>query len=303
MKAIMRCLRLLVVLIAAAALAQGAAGAPMAQSPAPIVVQGVGLQTPESVLYDRRDDVYLVSNINGNPTGADGNGFISRIAPGGKVLALKWIDGTKQGVTLNAPKGMAIAGDVLYVTDIMAVRMFDRRTGRPRGSIDIPASTFLNDATAGRDGSVYITDSGWKPDFSPSGTDAVYRISGGKLTQIAKGAALKTPNGLAVLPNGTLVIVSGGATGEYYTLGPGGQPQDARKLSAGQLDGVEVLPGGALLVSSWAASAVYRVERSGEAKVVVKDVQSPADIGYDSKRQRVLIPLFLANRVVIQPLR
>lgn len=304
MKAILLCLRLLVVLITAAALAQGAAGAPMTKGPTPIVVQGVGLQTPESILYDRRDDVYLVSNINGNPTGVDGNGFISRMAPSGKVLALKWIDGTKQGVTLNAPKGMAIVGDVLYVTDITAVRMFDRRTGRPRGSIDIPGSTFLNDAAAGRDGPVYITDSGWKPDFSPSGTDAVYRIdASGKATQIAKGAALKNPNGVAVLPDGTLVIVSGGATGEHYTLRPGGQPQNVRKLPAGGLDGVEVLPGAALLVSSWAASAVYRVERGGEAKVVVKNVQSPADIGYDSKRQRVLIPLFQANRVVIQPLK
>ncbi|MGH2397863.1 MAG: ATP-binding protein, partial [bacterium] len=115
-------------LAAAAFLVQAAVGAPM-MGPKPTIVEG-GFQTPESVLYDTRADVYLVSNINGKPTDTDGNGFISRVSPAGKVLALKWIDGTKQGVTLNAPKGTAISGTTLYVADITAVRMFDRSTGR-----------------------------------------------------------------------------------------------------------------------------------------------------------------------------
>ena len=49
--------------------------------------------------------------------GVDGNGFISRLRPDGTVLTLKWIDGNKEGVTLNAPKGMALHGDRLYVTE------------------------------------------------------------------------------------------------------------------------------------------------------------------------------------------
>src|SRR3989304_4371092 len=59
-----------------------------AQAPA-VTVQGVGLQTPESVLYDAAEDVYLVSNINGSPTAADGNGFISRIGPEGAGRGLQ----------------------------------------------------------------------------------------------------------------------------------------------------------------------------------------------------------------------
>ena len=61
----------------------------------------------------------------------DGNGFISMVAPDGRVLALKWIDGEATDITLNALKGMAIASGTLYVADITAVRMFDLRTGRP----------------------------------------------------------------------------------------------------------------------------------------------------------------------------
>jgi hypothetical protein len=73
-------------------------------------------------------------------------------------------------------------------------------------------------------------------------------------------------------------------------------------MPAGQLDGVEVLRDGTMLVSSWESSAVYHVKADGTAKAVVENVPSPADIGYDTKRRRVLIPLFTKNQVVIQPL-
>ena len=72
-----------------------------------ILVTGVGLATPESVLHDRTADVYLVSNVNGAPVDKDDNGFISRLSPHGSVVELKWIDGADEDVTLNAPKGMA----------------------------------------------------------------------------------------------------------------------------------------------------------------------------------------------------
>src|SRR3990172_5696794 len=253
----LRLCSLLMTVLAVVVTANGVA----AQPPA-VTVQGVGLQTPESVLYDAAEDVYLVSNINGSPTAADGNGFISRIGPEGQVLALKWIDGTVSGVT------------------------------------------FLNDAAAGPDGSVYATDSAFTAAFSPSGSDAVYRIDrAGALTTIARGTHLRNPNGITVLTDGTVLLVGGGNDGELFALGPGGQRVNVRRLPAGGLDGVEALPGGVLLVSSWGASAVFRVAADGRAEAVVSNVRSPADIGYDGKRNRVLIPLFQDNRIVIQALR
>jgi len=98
-------------------------------------------------------------------------------------------------------------------------------------------------------------------------------------------------------------VVSFSQTGEVYTLGPGGAKQKVWKLPSGNLDGVEMRPGGALLISSWGASAVFQLERDGTIQTVVSNVPSPADIGYDSKRDRVLIPIFMENRLVIQPLR
>jgi sugar lactone lactonase YvrE len=295
----MRIITALVIgLVAAVVLAQAAGNAAMM---APIAVEG--FQTPESVLYDSRGDVYLVSNINGNPTAADGNGFISKVSPGGKVVALKWIDGAKPGVKLNAPKGMAIVGDTLYVSDITAVRKFNRATGQFMGSIDVMGSTFMNDLAAGRDGSVYASDSGLKPDFSPSGTDAVYRIDRmGAVSGLAKGADLNHPNGIAVRADGSVLVVVFAEKGEVYALGKGGKKSAVATLPAGQLDGIEIARDGSLLISSWASSSVYRVMKDGMAKAVVENVKAPADIGYDGKRNRVLIPQFQDNKVLIQSL-
>lgn len=296
-----RTLKVLIPWAVVVMMASPAAPAPMA---APVLIQNVGLQTPESVLYDATGDVYLVANINGNPADRDGNGFISRISPNGRTVTLKWIDGTKSGVTLNAPKGMAIARGTLYVADITAVRMFDRRTGRFKGSIDIPGATFVNDLAAGPDGSVYVTDSGMKPDFSPSGTDAVYRIMlDGKIDTVAKRTQLKHPNGVTVRPDGKLAIVNFDKPGLVVILGLNGQVLSTWTMPAGQLDGVEALPDGSLLVSSWESSTVYRVTSNGTATAVVENAPSPADFGYDRKRNRILIPLFTKNQVAIHSLK
>ncbi len=162
-----------------------------------IWIENAGLATPESVLYDKKNDRYLISNINGNPTAADGNGFISIVSPEGKLQKLKWIDGEGEQTQLNAPKGMAILDDKLYVTDINSVRVFDLGTGKQWASIDIKGSTFLNDAAT--DGEVvYISDSGMNPDFSSSGTDAIYRIyKEGKHEKVVADKSFSKPNGLA----------------------------------------------------------------------------------------------------------
>jgi len=53
--------------------------APGSAEPAQTAMQmgeTLGMKTPESVKYDADMDVYFVSNINGNPSEKDGNGFI-----------------------------------------------------------------------------------------------------------------------------------------------------------------------------------------------------------------------------------
>ena len=49
--------------------------------------------------------------------------------------------------------------------------------------------------------------------------------------------------------------------------------------------------------SSWKGSAVFRGTLNGKFEAVLRELKGPADIGFDSKRQRVLVPRFLENAV------
>ena len=261
------------------------------------------LQTPESVLYDADQDVYFISNINGNPTAVDDNGYISRVNAETLQGEMKWVEGGKANVTLNAPKGLAILGDILYVCDLTVVRKFDRKTGAPKGEVAIPGSTFMNDAAS--DGkSVYVSDSGLKAgaggNFEPTGTDAVWQITADKPKQIAKGKDLKAPNGVEIA-DGKVWVVTFGAN-ELYQIDKG-KKTNVTTLPKGSLDGLVHLADGSFLVSSWDAKAVYRGKPGGAFTAVIENVNSPADIGYDTKRKRVPIPHFMDSIVTVHPLQ
>lgn len=268
----------------------------------PVIVKG--FETPESVAYDADADVYLVSNINGKPTEVDGNGFISKVSPEGKLLEPKWIDGSKKGSTLDAPKGLGLGKDLLYVADLTVVRMFDRKTGAPKGKVAVPGSTFLNDVAVGADGTVYVSDSGLKAGkegFDPTGTDAIYKIGKNlKAEKIIASKDLGHPNGLLADDQGLLVVTSG--TGALYRVTKDGKKQPDEKLPTGSLDGIVALSDGTILVSSWAGSAIYRGKPGGTFEPVLKDLKSPADIGFDTKRNIVLVPQFTENQVALAKL-
>jgi hypothetical protein len=271
-----------------------------------VVVADVGFLTPESVLHDSAADVYLVTNINGSPLATDDNGFISRVTPDGSVQALKWIDGAAEHVRLDAPKGMGIRGDSLFVADITALRIFHRVSGEPMGSWPVSDATFLNDVAVGPDGTIYVTDTGLRAGadgaFAESGTDALYRFgSDGTPEQLTGGTTLGRPNGIAVGPE-RIALVSFGS-GAVFLIDPEtGRTSGLPSPPSGQLDGVVFTETGAMLISSWEGQAVYRMMAGGQYEVMVDSVEAPADIGYDARRRRLLIPLFTANRVEVHPL-
>jgi hypothetical protein len=266
--------------------------------PIDITVADVGFATPESVLHDEQADVYLVSNINGSPTDRDGNGFISRLSTDGEVLDLKWIDGESGGVTLNAPKGMALAGDLLYVADIDCIRMFDRSTGAAAGEECVPNASFLNDVAAAIDGGILFTDTGLDPTFSPSGTDALYRLDDNGRSTVIANAQLGAPNGVIDTRDGPLVVTF--MSGEVFRVGIAGNYNAVSEASERQLDGVVALADGRILMSSWGESCVMEMAPDGSLSCIISGLEAPADIGVDRGRNRVLVPLFNGNAVVIR---
>ncbi|MFI5206782.1 MAG: SMP-30/gluconolactonase/LRE family protein [Gemmatimonadales bacterium] len=258
-------------------------------------------RTPESVLYDAAADIYLVSNVNGAAVAKDNNGFISRVSPDGHVLALKFIEGGRNGATLNAPKGMGIHGDTLFVADIDELRMFSRTSGAALGSKAVPGATFLNDVDVAPDGAVYFSDSGLKPDFSSSGTDAVYRLDRTGLHKIAHGTDLARPNGVLADSAGVTVVAFG--ANKIYHLDLQGHRTNLPDTPHGQLDGIVRLADGTLLVSSWEDSSVVGMKPGATMYMMVAHgIESPADIGLDTKRNRLLVPSFNGNRIEVRPI-
>ena len=263
-----------------------------------------GFLTPESVLHDTVQDIYFVSNINGSPTAKDNNGFISRVKPDGAVENLKFIEGGRTGITLNAPKGLALAGDTLWVADIDAVRAFNAKTGAPIDSVSLSklGAVFLNDVVVVPTGALYVTDTGIRFDDVGNvlhpGPDRVFRIGPDRAVTVAvRGDTLGRPNGIALDAAGKRFVIVEFGGRSVLAWKPGDKAPSVIAKGPGGFDGVEIV-GGRILVSSWSDSTVSSYETGQEVKLIT-GVPSPADIGYDAKRNRVLIPIFTGNRVEI----
>ena len=259
------------------------------------------LQGPESARYDRDLDVWFVANINGQPLGKDNNGYISRLRPDGVPYAVKFIEGGKKGVTLNAPKGLAINGDTLWVADIDVARAFNKRTGALIANVSTKGrARFLNGATVGPDGAVYMTDTGVlfgpKGEVSHPGPDQVFRITRAGATAVLTSSKLEGPNGITWdTRQRRFVIVSFLGKG-IYGWKPGDKDVESIGSGPGQHDGVVFLPDGRLLVTSWTDSSLFVLE-NGQARKVASKVPSPADIDVEPKDSRVAVPLLMENRV------
>lgn len=271
----------------------------MASANARFVANVTGFENPESVLHDADQDVYFVSNMVGFGSVKDGNGYIVRLNAADLNTSTVFVQSGSGGATLDAPKGMAISGDTLWVADIDKLRGFNRVTGVPLATVDFAPSgaVLLNDVAVGANGELRVTDTGIRMDEKGNyvvGPARIFAVGpNAAVRPVAFGPAIGLPNGIAWdAPHRRWVFVSFDpfrwdvkaldTTDSVHTL--------LARAQQGRLDGVVVLPSGGILYASWADSSVHLLEGERD-RLVIRNVIAPAAIGFDTRRNRVAIPM------------
>ncbi len=243
------------------------------------------MKTPESILYDAERNVLYVSNINGSPLGKDGNGFISRLSTSGDILTLEWVTG------LNAPKGAAIVGNAMFVSDIDELVEIDIETGGVVERRPVWGSIFLNDVAADESGNVYISDSSEE-------NSVIYRFDGDAVTEWLRGDEISMPNGLC-MDDGYLLVGNSG-DGSIKRVDIGTKSIEWVATVGSGIDGLRRYGDKGYVVSDWKGTTSLVLE--GEEKIELLNTTdakvNAADLEFLSEGGLLVIPTFYDDRVV-----
>lgn len=251
------------------------------------------LKVPESVLYDQQNKVLYVSNIDGEPWGKDGKGFISKLSLDGKVITKEWVTG------LNAPKGMGLYKNKLYVADLSEMVVIDIAKGVIVSRLKVTGATGLNDITIAPNSILSVSDSKNKMVY----TFPVDFFK--KLSLVLDSTDLKGPNGLLAY-NNLLYVLDAGSLYTYKSdKKTGKQFVEIANGMETSTDGIENVNGNEFIVSSW-SGVVYYINADGSKQVLLdgraQKINS-ADIGYNHAERIVYIPTFWKNTVAAYKLQ
>lgn len=239
---------------------------------------------PESVLPDLRGGGLYVSLIDGGGWDADGKGGVAKLDVYGEKYNPAWVIG------LNAPKGLGLYKNYLYVADISEVVVIYKLAGRIEKKIKIDSATGLNDITVDEtNGIVYVSD---------SRKGRIWRIENDKPTLYLDG--VKGVNGLKVVGSDLLI----GAGKNFIKADKNKKITKIAELPQG-IDGIEPVGNGDYLVTAWAGYIFY-VYADGRFETLLEthaEKKNTADIGYDPDKNIVYVPTFNAKRITAYRLK
>jgi len=260
---------------------------------------------PESVIYDKKNDLLYVSNIANHPFKKDGSGFISKVNMQGEIVELEWIK------KLNAPKGLTIVpsknpdeSDKLFIADVDELVEVDIDTAKIVKKYKASGSVCMNDVTHDKYGNVYVGD---------TYTDSIYRLNSfGQIPLWFYSPGL-APNGIHIdNETGKMIVGFWGAVMEGWgTPELSGslksidlntkQLKDLGKKPIGNLDGIESDGKGSYYVTDWSKTELYKIKKSGSAKMIKKlgeDGKGAADHEVVLDKNLMIIPIMVENKLV-----
>lgn len=264
-----------------------------------------GFSSPESVVVAK--DGYYISNVGKKlePSTKDGDGFISKLSKEGKILELNFLPSEK----LDAPKGMSIINNVLYVADIDRVLGFDLKTKQKTLEIKIPNTSFLNDICKKDKNSFFV---------SSTDLGKIFQIDITKktATEIKITENLAGVNGLFYRNNKLFFNTFGDGKPDSKNKGFVGVvsfKKDKTKVVKlpsleGSFDGLFVFKNNALILSDWdkgdKGGRLVIVDKKGKSKDLktTEVIKGPADFCYDESNKTLIIPAMMENKLLFKKL-
>lgn len=241
------------------------------------------INLPESVLPDFKAKLLYVSQMGNNPNDKDGIGGVAKIDLDGKIIDLNWVAG------LNAPKGLARKGNLMYAADLTDVVVIDIAKGKVKQVIPVDSAKFLNDIAVDDQGRVYVSD---------SRTKRIHKIEKGEVSLYLENIA--GVNGLKAIGK-DLYIVGG------KNLWKADREKKLTKIAElpNGGDGLEPVGNGDFLFTCW-AGYIYYVYADGKFDLLLDthlDKKNTADLGYDPVRKILYIPTFYKKSVMAYQLK
>jgi hypothetical protein len=235
------------------------------------------LTTNESALFDADSDVIFIANIDGDPAGKDGKGFISKISTSGEILEKEWVTG------LDAPKGMGISNGKLYVTNIDELVEIEVASGKITNRFKIEGASFLNDVDTSGD-KVYFTD---------MKKGKIHLFENGSFSLFAENQ--NNINGIRIAEDGTVYSLDGAGLKKYNSDGSFTIVND--KVTGG--DGLVILEDNVFVASRWQGE-IYLIKDGVETMLLDTKAEesNTADIDYIPSEGMVIVPTFFKNKVV-----
>lgn len=259
-----------------------------------------GLAHPESAVA-ANGNLYI-SNIGDTlaPTAKDGDGFITKInTSNNRIEKFKFLPEHTQ---LHAPKGLAIANNILYVADIDRVVGFDLNSRKQVFERPLPDAQYLNDIVIQSNETLFV---------SATNTGRIFRIDlNDNSYRYLDIPEIKGANGLVTGENeNTLYCVGFGEnnkpTGQIIKIDLSTQQTHTVTEYRGYLDGVQY-QNGSLYFTDWKAfekkGIINRLGlNSGKitAFSLEEPIAGPADFILDIKRDQFYVPALLENKLYI----
>jgi hypothetical protein len=279
------------------------------------------IYSAESCSYDAARGLIVVPNRGVPQTVQTNNAWVSFINHDGSVHTARWIGvqnpadraGLTPPLVLNEPYGSDIANGVLYLADrdggttptepsVAVVRKFNLETGAPAGELRVERSPWFNDIEVADDGTVYATVTGVGGQNPDASTWQVWKIApDGTASIFVQGAPLRQPNGIALDPQGNIVVANMG-TNEILTFSREAKLLKTETAAQAGSDGLVIMPDGTKYVSSVQNGGVSRIRPGQPAELIARNIPSAASMCYDAGAKQLVIPMNPNNGLAIVPL-